>query len=62
MATSTETAADFTETTSLKEILNISDEAMDQAMGIAYRLYLTGRFAEAEIVCKGLIGCDHRHG
>ena len=66
----TESAADIAtaatgsndpDSTTLKEILGISDTAMDQAMGIAYQLYLTGRFPEAETVCKGLIACDHRY-
>lgn len=61
MATPSETKGDFAANTTLREILNVSDAAMDQAMGIAYQLYLTGRFSEAEIVCKGLIGCDHRY-
>lgn len=61
MATKTETETDFVDQTTLKTILNISDEAMDQAMGIGYQLYLTGRYAEAEILCKGLVACDHRY-
>ncbi len=55
------TETDYLETTTLKEILGIPDAAMDQAMGIAYQLYLTGRFAEADTVCRGLIACDHRY-
>ncbi len=46
---------------SLKQILNISDHVMDHVMGIAYQLYRAGRFTEADIVCKGLIACDHRY-
>ena len=55
------TDAEYLETTTLKQILNISDEVMDHAMGIAYQLYRAGRFLEAETVCKGLIACDHRY-
>lgn len=55
------TQTDYLETTTLKQILEIPDAAMDQAMGIAYQLHLAGRFAEAETVCKGLIACDHRY-
>ncbi|MEO5768608.1 MAG: hypothetical protein ABIS92_09690 [Polyangia bacterium] len=58
---SSTSGADFVDRTSLKQILDISDAAMDQAMAIAYQLYLTGRFAQAEVVCKGLIACDHRY-
>src|SRR5450432_1978603 len=57
----TKSSQHYLEHTTLKEILGIPDEAMDQAMGIAYQLYLTGRFSEAETVCKGLIACDHRY-
>lgn len=59
MATTTE--SDFLETITLKQILNISEEVLDHAMGIAYQLYRAGRLTEAEIVCKGLIACDHRY-
>jgi predicted Zn-dependent protease len=59
MAAATNT--DYVETPTLKQILNISDAAMDQAMAIAYQLYLTRRFAEADTVCKGIIACDHRY-
>jgi hypothetical protein len=45
----------------LKQVLNISDAAMDHAMGIAYQLYLTGHYVQAELVCKGLIACDHQY-
>jgi hypothetical protein len=55
------TEVEYLETTTLKQILSISDEVMDHAMGIAYQLYRTGRFIEAETVCKGLIACDHRY-
>ena len=55
------TDTDFLDTTTLKHILNISDEVMDHAMGIAYQLYRAGRLAEADTVCKGLIACDHRY-
>ena len=55
------TDAEYLEATTLKQILNISDEVMDHAMGIAYQLYRAGRFAEAETVCKGLLACDHKY-
>lgn len=53
--------ADFFETNSLKQLLRISDAAMDQAMGLAYQLYLNGRFDEADVICRGLIACDQRY-
>jgi predicted Zn-dependent protease len=55
------TETDYLETRTLKDILNVSDAAMDQAMGIAYQLYLTGHFVAAETVCRGLVACDHRY-
>jgi len=55
------TDAEYLEATTLKQILNISDEVMDHAMGIAYQLYRAGRFADAETVCKGLLACDHKY-
>jgi hypothetical protein len=54
-------APDPLEATTLKEILNISDDVLDHAMGTAYQLYRAGRLSEAEIVCKGLLACDHRY-
>ena len=44
--------------TTLRQILGVSDAAMDQAMAIAYQSYLTGHCLEAEALCKGLIACD----
>lgn len=55
------TGANDLNSATMKEILGIPDAAMDQAMGIAYQLYLAGRFSDAETVCKGLIACDHRY-
>ena len=52
---------DFFESNSLKQLLKISDAAMDQAMGLAYQLYLSGRFQEADVICRGLIACDQRY-
>lgn len=52
---------DFVESTSVKELLRIPDATMNQIMTIAYQLYVSRRLVEAEIVCKGLIACDHRH-
>lgn len=55
------TETDYLETTTLRQILNISNEVMDHAMGIAYQLYRVGRLGEADTVCKGLIACDHSY-
>jgi predicted Zn-dependent protease len=52
---------DFVDKTTLRDVLDISDAAMDHAMGMAYQLYLAGRFAEAQTICTGLIACDHRY-
>jgi len=44
--------------TTLRHLLGVPDAAMDQAMAIAYQLYLTGHLDEAEALCRGLIACD----
>lgn len=52
---------DDLENITLRQLLRVSDEALDQAMGIAYQLYLNRRFAETEILCRRLVACDHRY-
>lgn len=52
---------DFLDATPLKAVLGIPEDALDQAMGMAFQLYKAGRYAEAEIVCRGLLASDHRY-
>lgn len=53
--------ADFFDANPLKSLLGIPEDALDQAMGIAFQLYNAGRYTEAEIVCRGLLASDHRY-
>jgi tetratricopeptide (TPR) repeat protein len=54
-------ARKFLEETTMKSIFGISDEALDAVMALAYQLYQVGRYAEAEVLCRGLIAADHRY-
>lgn len=53
-------AAAFLERTTVRELLDIHAGVIDQARRIAHQLYRAGRLAEADVVCRGLIACDHR--
>jgi len=55
------TARKFLEETTMKSIFGISDEALDAVMALAYQLYQVGRYAEAEVLCRGLLAADHRY-
>ena len=54
-------ARKFLEETTMKSIFGISDEALDAVMALASQLYQMGRYAEAEVLCRGLIAADHRY-
>jgi len=54
-------AASADELPELRQILNVSEAAMDHAMGFAYQLYVAGRHAQAVQVCQALIACDRRY-
>ena len=56
-----DTAA-FLQRVTIRELLDIPPGVIDQARRIAHQLYGAGRFAEADIVCRGLIACDHQVG
>lgn len=45
----------------LRQILHVSEAAMDRAMGIAYQLYTSRRYAHAAKLCEALIACDQRY-
>ncbi len=55
------TARTFLEETTMKSIFGISDDALDAVMALAYQLYQVGRYAEAEVLCRGLIAADHKY-
>ena len=54
-------ARKFLEETTMKSIFGISDAALDTVMALAYQLYQVGRYAEAEVLCRGLIAADHKY-
>jgi tetratricopeptide (TPR) repeat protein len=55
------TARQFLEETTMKSIFGITDEALDAVMALAYQLYQVGRYAEAEVLCRGLVAADHKY-
>jgi predicted Zn-dependent protease len=52
---------DYLDCTPMRAILGIPGELLDQAMGLAYVTYRAGRYAETEVLCKGLLAADHRY-
>jgi tetratricopeptide (TPR) repeat protein len=54
-------ARKFLEETTMKSIFGIKDEALDAIMALAYQLYQVGRYAEVEVLCRGLIAADHKY-
>jgi tetratricopeptide (TPR) repeat protein len=54
-------ARSFLEETTMKSIFGISDAALDTVMALAYQLYQVGRYAEAEVLCRGLVAADHKY-
>jgi len=54
-------ARSFLEETTMKSIFGISDAALDTVMALAYQLYQVGRYAETEVLCRGLVAADHKY-
>jgi tetratricopeptide (TPR) repeat protein len=54
-------AQQFLNQTTMRDLLQIPDEALDHVMATAYQLYQVGRHQEVEILCKGLIAADHKY-
>src|SRR5581483_10327947 len=54
-------AQKFIEETTMKSLLDISDQALDAVMALAYQLYQAGRYQEAEVLCRGLVAADHTY-
>jgi predicted Zn-dependent protease len=50
----------FMERVTVRELLGVPPGAIERACQIAHQLYRAGRLAEADVVCRGLIACDHR--
>jgi hypothetical protein len=57
----TPNARKFLDATPMKALIGIPDEALDAVMAVAYQLYQAGRFAEVEVLCRGLTAADHTY-
>jgi hypothetical protein len=59
----THTAAvrSFANETTMQSILGIDQRALDQIMATAFLLYQGGRYAEVDVLCRGLIAADHTY-
>jgi len=53
--------AAFLRRTTMQSILGLDQEALDQVMATAYLLYQAGRYAEVDVLCRGLIAADHTY-
>lgn len=51
----------FLEQAPMQALLSIPADALEQVMATAYRCFCAGAYADAEILCRGLIAADHRH-
>jgi hypothetical protein len=54
-------AETFVQNTTMKSILRIDQNALDQIMATAYLLYQAGRDEQVDILCRGLIAADHTY-
>lgn len=45
----------------MRTMLGISEDALDGVMAAAYQLYEAGRYAEVDVLCRGLIAVDHTY-
>lgn len=54
----TNATSDLMSRFSLRDVLRIPAEVLDEAMATAYRLYTGGRFHDCEIICRGLLAAD----
>jgi len=61
MSSDARTVSDYLRNTTLKSILGIGDDALDQIMATAYSLYQSGRYQEAEVLCRGLVSIDQTY-
>jgi predicted Zn-dependent protease len=53
--------ASFVRRTTMQSILGLDEAALDQIMATAYLLYQAGRYAEVDVLCRGLIAADHTY-
>ena len=54
-------ARKFLEENTMRDIFGIPEEALDTVMATAYQLYQASRYAEVEVLCRGLIAADHTY-
>jgi hypothetical protein len=55
------TAQSFVNETTMQSILGIDQRALDQIMATSFLLYQAGRYAEVDVLCRGLIAADHTY-
>jgi predicted Zn-dependent protease len=53
--------ASFLRRTTMQSILGLDQAALDHVMATAYLLYQAGRYAEVDVLCRGLIAADHTY-
>jgi predicted Zn-dependent protease len=61
LAVASNKAASFVRRTTMQSILGLDQSALDQVMATAYLLYQSGRYAEVDVLCRGLIAADHQY-
>jgi predicted Zn-dependent protease len=54
-------AASFVRRTTMKSLLALDQGALDHVMATAYLFYQAGRYAEVDVLCRGLIAADHTY-
>lgn len=45
----------------VRSLVGTPEAALDHVMAKAYQLYQAGRYPQVEILCRGLIACDHKY-
>jgi predicted Zn-dependent protease len=58
---SQENASHFLDRNPLRSLLRLPQAYLDQAMALAYRLYQSESYAQAEVMCRGLLAADHTY-
>ncbi|HVU51631.1 MAG TPA: hypothetical protein VHL80_13140 [Polyangia bacterium] len=61
IASSNPAVATFLRRTTMQSILGLDQGALDHVMATAYLLYQAGRYAEVDVLCRGLIAADHTY-
>jgi predicted Zn-dependent protease len=53
--------ASFLRRTTMQSNVGLDQEALDHVLATAYLLYQARRYAEVDVLCRGLIAADHRY-